>query len=53
VLMRPSEPVLHFCPRRNQTWRCKRFRSVLVLLLLGTEILRTPRLRNAFSVWQE
>lgn len=50
ALMRPSQPVLHFCPLRNQGFFCSRFRSALLVLRFGTQTRFTPRSCASFSL---
>src|SRR6202023_4134704 len=40
--LRPSHPVRHFWPFRNQRFFCSRLRSALLVLRLGTQTLLTP-----------
>src|SRR5260370_32365848 len=42
TLIRPSHPVLHFWPLRNQRFFCSRRRSALLVERLGTQTLLTP-----------
>jgi hypothetical protein len=42
TLMRPSEPVRHFWPLRNQRFFCSRLRSGLLVERLGTQTRLTP-----------
>jgi hypothetical protein len=42
TLMRPSQPVLHFWPLRNQRFFCSRLRSVLLVERLGMQTPLTP-----------
>jgi hypothetical protein len=42
TLMRPSHPVRHFCPLRNQRFFCSRLRSGLLVERLGMQTRLTP-----------
>src|SRR6202140_3363018 len=42
TLMRPSHPVLHFCPFLNQRFFCSSFSAALLVERLGTETRFTP-----------
>ncbi len=42
TLMRPSDPVRHFCPLRNQRFFCSRLHSGLLVERLGTQTRLTP-----------
>src|ERR1700685_316614 len=42
TLMRPSHPVRHFWPLRNQRFFCSRLRSALLVERLGTQTRLTP-----------
>src|ERR1700758_4302551 len=42
TLMRPSAPLRHFCPLRNQRFFCSRLRSGLLVERLGTQTRLTP-----------
>src|ERR1017187_2633739 len=53
TLMRPSQPVRHFCPLRNHGFFWSRFRSALLVLRLGTQTRLTPLSCAAFSLLAE
>jgi hypothetical protein len=42
TLMRPSHPVRHFWPLRNQRFLCSRWRSRLLVERLGMQTRLTP-----------
>src|SRR5215468_10461828 len=50
TLMRPSHPVRHFCPLRNQRFFCSRLRSGLLVERLGMQTRLTPFAFTAISV---
>src|ERR1700736_1827564 len=53
TLMRPSHPVRHLWPLRNQRFFCSRFRSVLLVLRLGMQTRLTPLAFAAASFFME
>ena len=53
TLMRPSDPVRHFWPLRNQRFFCSRLRSGLLVERLGTHTRFTPLALAAASFLPE
>jgi hypothetical protein len=53
TLMRPSHPVRHFWPLRNQRFFCSRLRSALLVERLGMETRLTPLALAAASLLAE
>jgi hypothetical protein len=53
TLMRPSHPVRHFWPLRNQRFFCSRLRAALLVERLGMQTRLTPRLFAAASFFLE
>src|SRR5437868_6980018 len=53
TLMRPSHPVRHFWPLRNQRFFCSRLRSRLLVERLGIETRLTPIALAAASFFIE
>ena len=53
TLMRPSHPVRHFWPLRNQRFFCSRLRSMLLLDRLGIHTRLTPMAFAAASFLAE
>src|SRR5438445_7692423 len=49
TLMRPSDPVRHFWPLRNQRFFCSRLRSGFLVERLGMHTRLTPLVRAAAS----
>jgi hypothetical protein len=49
TLMRPSQPVRHFCPLRNQRFFCSALRTALLVARLGMQTRLTPRFFAAAS----
>ena len=53
TLMRPSDPVRHFWPSRNQRFLCSRLRSALLVERLGMQTRLTPFAFAAASFLRE